>query len=298
MFQTVSHMLSQFQPLRREITMTRCSQNRRSFYVVDSVVPFEEDATHEFKGHRNIAVEELPSRCYFPGTDRRSRKAVSRNINAFLNTGKGGTVYLGIIDDGTVKGLHMSQYQKDHVTVSVGDLLSRYTPKVPQECYKVEFVPVLNLAETSDVELQPQLQDHVNGDMDSIRFRPHLLRTPGYCWCDRDAVEAFHKGIPSPLHVVEITVFPWKKENFVKGKEGSHIKFHPVYEDEEGNCYFRRQGSIVKYSLQDVVEFTKEEVHQHFKPLLLSIKEEMMTLKDEYNLHVISHYKTSAKGVS
>jgi len=32
--------------------------------------------------------------------------------------------------------------------------------------------------------------------------------------------------------------------------------------------------------------------------LFFSIKEEMMTLKDEYNLHVISHYKTSAKGVS
>ncbi|XP_015750507.1 PREDICTED: uncharacterized protein LOC107330401 [Acropora digitifera] len=216
--------------------MTRCSQNLRSFYVLDSVVPFEEDATHEFKGHRDIAVEELPSWCFFPGTDRRSRKAVSRNINAFLNTGKGGTVACSVFEPRT----------KDHVTVSVGDLLSRYTPKVPQECYKVEFVPVLNLAETSDVEVQSQLQDRVNGEMDSIRFRPHLLRTPGYCWCDRDAVEAFHKGIPSPLHVVEITVFPWKKENFVKGKEGNHIKFHPVYEDEEGNCYFRRQGSIVK----------------------------------------------------
>lgn len=34
-----------------------------------------------------------------------------RNINAFLNTGKGGTVYLGIVDDGKVKGLRMSQYQ-------------------------------------------------------------------------------------------------------------------------------------------------------------------------------------------
>ena len=32
----------------------------------------------------------------------------------------------------------------------VGDLLSRYTPKVPEECYKVEFVEVLDLAETSD----------------------------------------------------------------------------------------------------------------------------------------------------
>ena len=34
-----------------------------------------------------------------------------RNINAFLNTGKGGTIYLGIVDDGKVKGLFMTQYQ-------------------------------------------------------------------------------------------------------------------------------------------------------------------------------------------
>lgn len=32
--------------------------------------------------------------------------------------------------------------------------------------------------------------------------------------------------------------------------------------------------------------------------LFFSIKEEMMTIKEKYNLHVISHYKTSAKGVS
>lgn len=38
-----------------------------------------------------------------------------RNINGFLNTGKGGTIYLGIVDDGKVKGLHMTQYQ-----VSIG----------------------------------------------------------------------------------------------------------------------------------------------------------------------------------
>ena len=69
-------------------------------------------------------------------------------MHNFLNTGKGGTVYL---DDGNVKGLHISQYQRDHVRVSVGDLLSRYTPKVPEQCYKAEFVAVLDLAEASDV---------------------------------------------------------------------------------------------------------------------------------------------------
>jgi len=34
-----------------------------------------------------------------------------RNINGFLNTGKGGTIYLGIVDDGKVKGLHLTQFQ-------------------------------------------------------------------------------------------------------------------------------------------------------------------------------------------
>ena len=51
---------------------------RARFYVKNSMVDFEEDDTHEFKGHRNLSIEELPSRCYFPGTERRSRKSVSR----------------------------------------------------------------------------------------------------------------------------------------------------------------------------------------------------------------------------
>ena len=36
-----------------------------------------------------------------------------RTLNGFLNTGHGGTVYLGVLDDGTVKGLPMSQFQVD-----------------------------------------------------------------------------------------------------------------------------------------------------------------------------------------
>ena len=37
--------------------------------------------------------------------------SIFRAINAFLNTGKGGTVYLGIVDEGVVKGIRLSQYQ-------------------------------------------------------------------------------------------------------------------------------------------------------------------------------------------
>ena len=67
-----------------ECEMTRFSEISRRFYVLNSVVPFEEDATHEFKGHRNITAEEVPPWCYIPGTDKRSRKAVSRYLNKRL----------------------------------------------------------------------------------------------------------------------------------------------------------------------------------------------------------------------
>lgn len=63
--------------------MTRFSEVSRRFYVLHSVVPFEEDTTHEFKGHRNISIEEIPPWCFIPGTDRRSRKAVSRWAKIF-----------------------------------------------------------------------------------------------------------------------------------------------------------------------------------------------------------------------
>ena len=64
--------------------MARFAPIKRPFYLLDSVIPYDEDKTHEFKGHRNIVVEELPPWCYFPGTERRSRKAVSRSVTLIL----------------------------------------------------------------------------------------------------------------------------------------------------------------------------------------------------------------------
>ena len=36
---------------------------------------------------------------------------VFRALAAFLNSARGGTVYLGIIDEGVVKGLYLTEYQ-------------------------------------------------------------------------------------------------------------------------------------------------------------------------------------------
>ena len=59
--------------------MDACAGTRKE-YLLGSVLPFGEDGTHEFKGHRNLAVEELPPWCYVPGTNRRSRRAISRYV--------------------------------------------------------------------------------------------------------------------------------------------------------------------------------------------------------------------------
>ena len=38
----------------------------------------------------------------------------NRNLNAFLNSGEGGTAYLGVVDDGKVHGINMTRLQVGH----------------------------------------------------------------------------------------------------------------------------------------------------------------------------------------
>ncbi len=64
-----------------------------------------------------------------------------------LNTGRGGTVYLGITDEGRARGLMLSLYQRDHIRLAVQTILSKYRPQVPPHMYSVRFVPVVESEE-------------------------------------------------------------------------------------------------------------------------------------------------------
>ena len=80
-----------------------------------------------------------------------------------------------------------------------------------------------------------------------------------------------------PKFVVEITVFP-----FVQTPNGN-MELHPIYEDEEERCYFRRRASVQAVSDQankdwDLVCFyvnllmvahENDESRQHFPPCTL-----------------------------
>jgi hypothetical protein len=48
------------------------------YYIRNEVVAFEEDETHEFKGHRNISEADIPPWCINACDKTRKRKAISR----------------------------------------------------------------------------------------------------------------------------------------------------------------------------------------------------------------------------
>ena len=54
------------------------SSHSGRYYIRGETVPFEEDMYHEFKGHRNLCVEELPPWTKESKTERASRQAISR----------------------------------------------------------------------------------------------------------------------------------------------------------------------------------------------------------------------------
>ncbi|CAH1269551.1 Hypp4201 [Branchiostoma lanceolatum] len=255
------------------------TRSKKLFYIRDSVVDVEEDFNHEFKGHRNLAVEELPSWCYQPGSERRSRRAISRALNAFLNTGKGGTVYLGITDDGRVKGIRLTQYQKDHVVTGMVDLMGRYNPPVARHRWKIKFVPVVTLRDEIEAGKAADVREGLDED---TRQRPHLLRTPDYCWCDKDALAQFNRVFVAPDYVVEITVLPFDASNSEnKAAHPGGVVLYPIHEDEEGHAYFRRQACIYAYTMQEIKELTVQQVREHYQPTVDSLRERLYALRSQ-----------------
>ena len=50
----------------------------KRFFIFDKRVPFDEDAQHEFKGHTNLCMEEIPLWARDTKFDRASRQPISK----------------------------------------------------------------------------------------------------------------------------------------------------------------------------------------------------------------------------
>jgi Putative DNA-binding domain len=119
----------------------------------------------------------------------------NRNFCGFLNTGLGGVVYIGILDDGSVFGVRLTEYQKDHVLLDIQDTFQRFDPPVDETMYLVRFVPVLDLQDVQN-GLANIPETALPTEQNEERENPHMLRTDRYCWCEKEAL-ARHNMVSS-----------------------------------------------------------------------------------------------------
>ncbi|XP_067010814.2 uncharacterized protein [Anabrus simplex] len=243
-------------------------------YDSESLVKWEEDQLREFKGHRNVSAEEVPPWCL---VEPRTRSPISRNICGFLNTGMGGTVYVGILNNGTVRGEPMTLYQQDHLLLSLKDTLLRFRPPVPLHLVKATFVPVLEPWDRCPAEDSPSCLQYD----EEARRRPHRLRTYVSCWCDWEATARLKQGIQSRRYVIEITVLPVDPDDPLLShmKPNSLIRTRPTFQADDAQIYFRKHASTIKCSMRDIEERAKDEVLLYKMPQLMSAWREYLTHK-------------------
>ena len=166
-------------------------------YIRGKVVAMEEDLTHEFKGHRTISIENRISvRAGLAGEQEysKTRQQWSKYLCGMFNTGKGGTLYGGIQDDGSVSGFMMSEYQQDHVRIQLEDLFERFTPRVSSEQYRVRFVPVVE-------EGDSYLPDPSEADP-ATKALDHKIRSWHRCWCDEASAASHDFGQICPVSLM------------------------------------------------------------------------------------------------
>ncbi|KAF4521225.1 hypothetical protein B566_EDAN005436 [Ephemera danica] len=223
-----------------------------TYYIKDSILPVDEDEMWEFKAHRNFSSDEVPA-WHADGTKvrpqyamhefyklknaNRTRQPISRNLCGFLNAGKGGTILIGVLDNGKVVGMALNALQKDHLLLSLEDALRRFNPRVPNDFVKVAFIPVIDNKE--------ELQDVAN---------------PKIC-------EPSWEGFMPTLYVVEVRIaalHPKLRTSAIASILNDMMKDYkspvvrlswPAFTSEDGNLFCRVLNSLIKFTEDEITQF-------------------------------------------
>lgn len=118
---------------------------------------------------------------------------ITKYICAFLNV-RGGTLFLGINDQGLVKGIHMVRKKRDEFILEIDQLLKKFTPPLlPDECF-MTFCPVY-----TDFKKRTIIQDKyvIEIHVQKSFYNELYFNNFGECWVKRGASV-------SMLHPMEI----------------------------------------------------------------------------------------------
>ena len=239
------------------------------FYLMNSELDVDEDATHEFKGHRNFSYEEMPRFVLYDASGKPTRQPLSKAICSFLNSLEGGTIYCGVTDEGIILGLGMLQCQREHVVLALDDLLqNRFTPSVPKCRYDVEFVPV---RENEDCDVY---------DIPCPTFE-HVLRVSQYCKCDKYAEAQNDNSRAIPCYVIHINIHPPSEVKAMSELQARTIQQirngtlnewpvfrHPtLYCNEEDSAFIRHHALDRSIGELDLVEIQYDRASRFYHPI-------------------------------
>eukprot|EP00457_Paulinella_chromatophora_P005267 gb/GEZN01005282.1/.p1 GENE.gb/GEZN01005282.1/~~gb/GEZN01005282.1/.p1 ORF type:complete len:588 (-),score=62.81 gb/GEZN01005282.1/:20-1783(-) len=100
--------------------------------IRDSIFRGEEDRETEFKAF---------TRSLNPGSSVGLQEVCKKYVNAFLNS-NGGVLYIGIEDDGAVKGIRINRKDRDLFRLYMDSEMKGTRPTVGPSLYRIDFLPV------------------------------------------------------------------------------------------------------------------------------------------------------------
>ncbi|CAL6093740.1 AAA-4_domain protein [Hexamita inflata] len=171
-------------------------------------LPLEENKEVEFK-----AVQETKKPLEV------IQKYLKDYLNAFLNS-HGGSIWFGIEDDGTIRGLYLTLKERDECRLSIDTLCNTFVPQVDNSLTRLDLIPVNMLI----------------NEIDQTRFQPTDIDQSTGFTCKAVAV---HSQKPLERVVVVASILPGISPVYFTSK------LHDM-------AWMRRDGGIVKMS-QDVI---------------------------------------------
>eukprot|EP00095_Tigriopus_kingsejongensis_P007966 maker-scaffold135_size322082-snap-gene-0.17 protein:Tk07966 transcript:maker-scaffold135_size322082-snap-gene-0.17-mRNA-1 annotation:"hypothetical protein LOTGIDRAFT_159033" len=243
-----------------------------NYYVRHSTLPLEEDTTVEFKGHRSVSIEEINPDHVSGNSRRGSRQHISKYLCGMLNTGQGGTMYLGVLDSGVVEGFSMSVFQKDHFRLSLRSTLVRFTPPVARHSIQVSFIPVIEDFDHPQTTLEKisTFEGFTLKRQSIDRNMEHAFRVK-FCWCDQEAAAAFNLGRLNPFFVIEIKIPPWNGEDSLNheayGRTDKTALVTPIFLAEDGVAYLRNTSSTSSHTVEEIAELSRKSSNFKKNPL-------------------------------
>eukprot|EP00117_Sycon_ciliatum_P022695 scpid19380/ scgid0412/ len=116
------------------------------YYTLGSTVPFRNDITHELRTVLSVIV-------------RAQREFVQRTLCGFLNSGEGGTIYLGIDSDGVVSGVQWNRKLRDDFRLVVDQMMHNFKPVVSADLFYIHFVDCVDSSVAASDSMRQALEN-------------------------------------------------------------------------------------------------------------------------------------------